>query len=63
MSLEQLKNLKEIIDSLIDFSQSSIIKTNFVQNFYRCTIGNVLYGNYKLFGAKSLKFCWLYIDQ
>ncbi len=57
MSLEQLKSLKEIIDSLIDFSQSSIIKTNFVQNFYRCTIGNVLYGNYKLFGAKSLKFC------
>lgn len=55
LSLEQLKDLREVLTSLIDFSYASIIRNNFVESFYKYTINNRLHGIYKLFGAKSFR--------
>ena len=59
LSLTELKEVKEIVDSLIAYSQASIISSNFVEAFYKYSVEQEdgsfrLHGNIKLFGAKSL---------
>jgi DNA polymerase-1 len=59
-SKEELKNILDIITTLIDFSQTNIIKTTFIKGFYNNSIKGMdnnyrLYGNYRLFGTKTFR--------
>ena len=55
LSTRELTDLKETIKGLLMYSDSAIIKNNFINSFYRCSTEGRLKGNYTLFGAKTFR--------
>jgi DNA polymerase I-like protein with 3'-5' exonuclease and polymerase domains len=56
--VQQLSDDEDIIDicqQFIDHSFGAIVKRNFINGFYKFTVGDVLHGNLKLAGALSAR--------
>lgn len=50
------EDVKHLTQCFIDYSFAAIIKDNFIESFYKYTVDDRLYGNYRLLGAKSGRF-------
>lgn len=48
-------DVRHLTQQIIDFSFASIVRTNFIEAFYRYTVDDRLYGSIKLFGAKTFR--------
>ena len=50
-----LKLLKDAVECMLEYSESAIIRNNFIEAFKDFSLNGRLYGNYNLFGAKSFR--------
>ncbi len=50
------EDVKKLTLCFIDYSFAAIIKNNFIKAFYNFTVGDRLYGSYKLLGAKTGRY-------